>query len=177
MAIHDPTEQEDFLPLYIQNEEALRAFVRSMLPTRDDAREVMQEVALVLWQKFGELREREKFRAWAYAVARMRVLAFLRDRSRDRHVFGDDVLTLLADEMEENTDAFEAERAALETCLKKLDPARRTLLDAAYAPGVRIDTLAASAGRSAMSVYKALHRIRLTLMECTQRALSKEEWA
>ncbi len=56
----------------------------------------------------------------------------------------------------------------------KLDAAQRKLLDAAYAPGARIDALAADAGRSPMSFYKALHRIRLALMECTQRVLARE---
>ena len=55
----------------------------------------------------------------------------------------------------------------------KFETAQRTLLETAYAPGARIDALAA-AGRSSMSFYKALHRIRLALMDCTQRVLARE---
>ncbi len=170
------TEKHDqFLRLYVAHEEALCGFVRSLVPTRDDARDVMQEVAVVLWRKFEGLSSPDDFRRWAFGVARMECLSLFRDRSRDRMVFADDVLALLAEEAEENADLYEEERVALDACLRKLSPAQRTLLEAAYAPGARIDALAAEAGKTAMSFYKALHRIRLTLMDCTQGALSQEK--
>lgn len=168
-------KHDQFLRLYVEHEEALNGFVRALVPTRDDAREVMQEVAVVLWRKFEELPAMQDFRRWAFGVARFEALAFLRDRARDRHVFGDDVLALLAEEAADDADVFEAERNALEECLGKLSAPQRTLVDAAYAPGARIDALAASAGRTSMSFYKALHRIRLALMDCTQRVLAREE--
>ena len=102
-------------------------------------------------------------------------MAWLRDRKRDRLVFDEDVLELLADEVSEEVDAYEAERWALESCVEKLNIAQRKLLAAAYAPGARIDSLAEAAGRTPMSFYKALHRIRLALMDCTQRALAQEK--
>ena len=74
-------------------------------------------------------------------------------------------------------EAGEAERRALEACLHKLPHEQRELVRSAYAPGVRIDALAARLGRTAMSLYKSLHRIRLILMECTRRELAKEELA
>jgi DNA-directed RNA polymerase specialized sigma24 family protein len=74
-------------------------------------------------------------------------------------------------------DVFEAERLALEKCLSKLPVTQRALVEAAYAPGVRMDELAKKSGRTAMSLYKALHRIRLVLMDCTQRALAQERLA
>lgn len=163
-----------FLRLYVEHEEALKAFVRTLVPTRDDAREVMQEVAVVLWRRFEELKDLADFRRWAFGVAKMKALAFARDRMRDRLVFDADVMDLLAAEVTKEADDFEAERVALDECLGKLEAAQRRLLEAAYAPGVRMDELAASLGRSPMSFYKALHRIRLALMDCTQRVLKRE---
>ena len=165
---------DQFLRLYVEHEEALNGFVRTLVPTREDAREVMQEVAVVLWQKFEELTAAQDFRRWAFGVAKFKVLAFFRDRARDRLVFDEDVLELLAVEVTENADAYEAERRALDECIGKLGVPQRKLLAAAYAPGARIGALAAAVGRSPMSFYKALHRIRLALMNCTQRALARE---
>ena len=167
-------KHDQFLRLYVSHEEALQGFVRTLVPSREDAREVMQEVAVVLWQRLGDLDDLANFRPWAFGVARFKAMALLRDRSRDRLVFDEDVLELLADEVTEQADTYEAERRALESCVEKLDPAQRKLLDAAYAPGARIDALAVEAGRSPMSFYKALHRIRLALMNCTQRLLAQE---
>lgn len=167
-------KHDQFLRLYVEHEEALNGFVRSLVPTREDAREVMQEVAVVLWRKFGELNDLEDFRRWAFGVAKFKALACLRDRMRDRLVFDEEVLELLAAEVTDNADTFEAERVALDECIGRLGVAQRKLLDAAYAPGVRMDELATSLGRTPMSFYKALHRIRLALMDCTQRVLARE---
>ena len=172
-----PTENErhdEFLRLFTVHGPAIRLYVRSLLPTREDAREVMQEVALVLWRKFGVYETGDDFRKWAFGVARYEVLAYARDKARDRHVFGDEVLELLAREAEQESDRGLAQREALESCLKKLPAAQRALLDAAYAPGARIDQIAATAGRKAMAVYKTLHRIRLALIACTREVLLKE---
>ncbi|MFN7564851.1 MAG: sigma-70 family RNA polymerase sigma factor [Prosthecobacter sp.] len=164
----------DFLRLYVEHEPSLRGFVRSLVPTLEDANDVMQEVAMALWKRFGSLDAPENFRRWAFGVARLEALEFLRKKSRDRHVFGEDLLAQLADDAEEMADQFVEERKALDVCLQKLPSDQRSLVEAAYAPGVRMDELATRIGRTAMAVYKSLHRIRMMLTDCTKRELSKE---
>jgi len=86
-----PDERENhdhFLRLYVENEEALRGFVRSLVPTLEDAREVMQETAVLLWRKFGHLDSEENFRRWAFGVARMEALTFRRDQAPSCHPWG-----------------------------------------------------------------------------------------
>lgn len=156
-------------------EESLRVFVRSLLFNHDEEREVMQEVAVVLWRKFDAGMDGEAFCRWAFGVARMEALAFRRDRARDRHTFGDEVFELLSQTVLDQADALEAQRRALDTCLQKLPEDQRQLVRAAYEPGVKIDHLATRLGRTAMALYKTLHRIRLTLMDCTRRVLATEE--
>jgi len=172
----DPSFQHhaDFLRLYVEHEPSLRGFVRSLVPTLEDANDVMQEVAMALWKRFGALDAPENFRRWAFGVARLEALEFLRKKSRDRHVFGEALLAQLADDAEEMADQFVEERKALDVCLQKLPSEQRRLVEAAYAPGVRMDELAARIGRTAMAVYKSLHRIRMMLAECTKREMAKE---
>jgi RNA polymerase sigma-70 factor (ECF subfamily) len=57
---------DQFLRLYTANEPAIRAFVRRLVPTRADAADVIQEVALVLWRKFEGFDSQEDFRRWAF---------------------------------------------------------------------------------------------------------------
>jgi RNA polymerase sigma-70 factor (ECF subfamily) len=106
----------------------------------------------------------------------MEALAFRRDRARDRHVFGEDVCELLARTVEEQSETLEAERRALDRCLQKLPDRQRQLVQAAYAPGTRIDQLASQIDRSAMALYKNLHRIRLALLDCTRQELASEDF-
>lgn len=175
MTESDRAQHDQFLRLFMGQEESLRVFVRSLLFTHDEEREVMQEVAVVLWRKFDPSMDSQAFCRWAFGVARMEALAFRRDRARDRHIFGDEVFELLAQTVLDHSDALEAERRALDTCLQKLPDDQRQLVQAAYAPGVKIDSLANQLGRTAMALYKTLHRIRITLMDCTRRVLATEE--
>jgi len=171
----DREMHDRFLRHFLANEPGLRVFVRSLLFSREEEREVMQEVAVVLWRKFDPAMDDAAFTRWAFGVARMEVLSFRRDRARDRLSFGDEVFELLARTTMDHAETLEAERRVLEICLSKLPREQRDLVRSAYAPGVRIDLLAARLGRTAMSLYKLLHRIRLTLMECTRRELAREE--
>jgi RNA polymerase sigma-70 factor (ECF subfamily) len=164
-----------FLRLFAANEPAIHAYVRSLLPTRADAREVMQDVAVVLWQKFGQLGDDAGFRPWAFGVARYAALAYARDKARDRHVFDDDLLATLAAEAAQGHDERDRRQEVLEECLRKLPEPQRELVLTAYTPGTRLDRLAAARGQSAMSLYKVLHRLRLALMECARRTLAKQE--
>jgi RNA polymerase sigma-70 factor (ECF subfamily) len=171
----DDARHDLFLRLFTANEPVVRAFVRSLVPTLADANDVMQEVAIVLWRKFGDYDSNEDFRRWAFGVAKFKVLAWQRDQARDRHVFGEDMTNVLAEEAAHRSDQLAAQREALRLCLDRLPAEQRQLVDAAYASGSRMDVLAASLGRTAMSLYKTMHRIRMALVDCTRRVLAKEE--
>lgn len=157
----------------MEHEEALRLFVRSLLFNQEESREVMQEVAIVLWRKFDDSLDSVSFRRWAFGVARMEVLAYRRDRARDRHTFGDDIAELLEQTVQEESGALERERGVLEMCVGKLPTEQRELVDTAYEPGVKMNDLARQLGWTSMALYKKLHRIRLQLMECIRRELAE----
>jgi RNA polymerase sigma-70 factor (ECF subfamily) len=176
MTDSDREQHDQFLRFFMRHEESLRVFLRSLLFTHDEQREVMQEVAVVLWRKFDVGMDSQSFCRWAFGVARMEALAFRRDRARDRHTFGDEVFELLSQTVVNHSSSLEAERRALDLCLKKLPEDQRQIIQNAYAPGVKIDQLANQMGRTAMALYKTLYRIRLTLMDCTRRVLATEEY-
>lgn len=175
MSPADRDKHDLFLHLYVENEESLRGFVRSLVPTLEDAREVMQETAALLWRKFDDLDSPENFRRWAFGVARMEALTFRRDRARDRHVFSEDLIRKLEAEAELAAERSSREERALESCLAKLPGSQKALVEAAYAAGTRIDEMARSSGRTPMALYKTLHRIRIALADCIRMTLEKEE--
>ena len=74
--------QERFIRLYTANGSAIRGFVRSLVPTREDASDVMQDVAIVLWRKFTTV-DVNDFRRWAFGVARNPVADWLRQDFAD----------------------------------------------------------------------------------------------
>ena len=171
----DRDKHDQFLRLYVENEAALSGFVRSLVFTQDDACEVMQDTAVVLWRKFEQLDSPEDFRRWAFGVARFQALAFRRDRARDRHVFSEDLMAMLESEAAEAGKKTGREEIALQKCLRKLPKKQNELIQAAYMPGTRIDEMAMAAGRTPMSLYKKLHRIRIVLADCIGGTLKRED--
>lgn len=163
-----------FLRLFTANEQAVRAYVRRLVPQRADADDVMQDVSVVLWEKFQTLRETQDFRAWAFGVARFEVLAWLRDKGRDRLVLREEVVLKIAEESACDEPRLERQREALEHCLAKVPSGQRELLMQAYQSGNRIQEVAQASGRSIPGFYQWLHRMRRTLLDCARRALAQE---
>lgn len=178
MTSMDDFRHEYFLRRFTKTEPALRGFVRSLVPTVSDADDVLQEVAITLWKKFGEFEgeSEEEFRRWSFTVAKFKVLSWQRDKGRDRLVFGDETLSLLAQDSESRSGKLSAQREALKTCLARLSSEQRSLVESAYESGTKVEDIAKTLKRTAMSLYKQLHRIRITLAKCARNELQKEGW-
>ena len=170
----NPDRHTEFLRAFTMHEPAVRAFVRRLLPTRGDADDVLQEVAIVLWEKFDSFSTGGDFKAWACSIAKFKVLDWLRDHGRDRLVLDTDVVELLATESLASESRLDRQREALRSCLKKVPPAERDLLGQAYQPEAKIQAVAAGSGRSTNGFYQWLHRMRQMLLECISRELAAE---
>ena len=161
-----------FLRLYTIHEATIRAYVRRLLPARGDADDVMQEVALVLWAKYSTFRTDGDFRRWAFGIARYEVLAWLRDRRRDRLVLSADVAETFADEALEDLTNLDQRRIALTKCLDKLSARHRSLLLESYARDCKIQEVAEASGRTTAGFYQWLHRMRRLLLDCIQQQVT-----
>jgi len=165
---------QQFLRAFTTHEPAVRAFVRRLVPTRADADDILQEVAIVLWEKYEEFREGEDFKAWACGIARYKVLSWLRDKGRDRLVLNTEVVELIAKESLRDEPHLHKQRIALEACLEKVPPTDRILLAQAYQSDVKIQDIAETSGRSVGGLYQWLYRMRQILLECIQRNIAQE---
>lgn len=146
-----------------------------MIRGREDAEDVYQQVLTVLWRKFDQFTLGTNFPGWALRVAELEVRDF-RSRSRERHLnLSSEVLLELADVMcadaEQRT--YDDRQVALEQCLERLNDSDRELVDRIYGREERIADLAAELGRIPQSISNSLRRIRQTLYECVERALSR----
>jgi len=102
------------------------------------------------------------------------VLAWFRDKGRDRLVLDEEVVGKLADETAKDEARLEQQREALEACMKKVEPEQRDLLMQAYQPESQIQEVARVSGRTVTGFYQWLHRMRRNLLECIRREVSKE---
>tara|TARA_R110000850_G_scaffold91867_5_gene195325 strand:- start:276 stop:827 length:552 start_codon:yes stop_codon:yes gene_type:complete len=164
---------EVFVQRFAHYEPDLRRFIRSLLPTWTDADEVLQQTAIVIWRKFDQYDPDTNFMKWACVIARFESLAYRRKMARDRHVFREDILELMADEGIEELDTRHNEHDALQSCLLELPEKQRRFVTLAYTPGVKVKDLAEEAGSTAAAFYMRLKRIRRQLMHCVESKIQQ----
>ena len=153
---------EKFVQMFAEHERDLRAFVRSMGLDWSAVDDVIQMVSLVMWRKWHEFDVDSDFMLWARVITRFEVLKFQRKVARDRHVFSENVMELLARAAEEIDSSGRSEdyRNALQECIKTLPERSGRLIRAAYAEDRTIREVANDVGQSATAFYKTLNRIR-----------------
>ncbi|MGI9474449.1 MAG: sigma-70 family RNA polymerase sigma factor [Rubripirellula sp.] len=165
-----PLSEGDFMRLLMQHEPALRAFARSLLPDWHAVDEVIQEASMTLWQKFAQLDSESGFLPWAKVIVRFKCLSAISVMRRNRHVFSEGVLELLANEAAAiDSETHDAARTALRSCLNQFSQPHQELLLAPYAGDGRVRTLAEQKGKSANALYKLLGRLRGKLSLCIER--------
>jgi RNA polymerase sigma-70 factor, ECF subfamily len=151
----------------------LFGYLVTLLGNPHDARDVLQETNLVLWQKTGDFQAGTDFGAWARRCAYYQTLAFLRDRKRDRHFFDDDVLALFANEDTGEAHDENERRLALRDCLACLPDKHRQMIDRRYREEVSIRQLAVDHGKNESALKMAMMRIREVLRQCIQSKLKE----
>ena len=169
---HESPDREAFVRLLMQHDRPIRAYLRGLLPTAADVDEVMQEVSVVAWRKFGELDDPSNFRRWTCVIARYEVLMHRRSRARDRLVLGEDIERLIADEGLDELWLREQQLEALESCLDKLPGERKRLVMRVYSAEAPMKTIAQQVGKTPDALYKLLSRVRRDLHQCVERTLA-----
>lgn len=163
---------EDFVRSFTQSQRTLYLFILPLVQSTADAEEVLQETNVVMLSKWAQFAPGTNFLAWCRAIARLEVFRFRRSRHHRVLLLGDDVLDLLADQMEKQPSDFELRRDALTECIAKLRSQDRELIRQRYTTGSSGDSVAQQMGRPPNSVYQSLGRVRRVLLECIRRRLA-----
>jgi RNA polymerase sigma-70 factor (ECF subfamily) len=164
----------DFARLLVRHDRSLLRYIMTFLPRRDDAEEVLQRTAMVLWEKFAEYDPSREFLPWAQRFAYFEVLNFRKQVARDRLVFREEVIAALAETRESQSGRLEAQRRALRVCLEQLSGDDRTLLKRKYSDSESIAQLADERGKTAKALYRRLDRLREMIARCAEQRLLSE---
>ncbi len=159
-----------FVELLGAHERELFGYIFSLTANWDDSQEVMQRLRIRIWEQFDRYDQARPFGAWARAIAYYLVLAFRKERSRQREYFTERVIQLLDEAYAKSSGGMGRSREALVDCLAKLTGDKQKLVTEYYSPGGPAE-LVKSKGMTANSLRQAVHRIRRQLYECVQRSL------
>ena len=159
--------------LFVDHLPALRRFVLSLMPSRSEADDVVQEVFLTVTTKASQFVLGSNFKAWLFAIARFKVLEHLRRVKRDPHLLTDSVLEKLAEEgSETDTEPDPLVLRALANCIEKLAPKRKKAIELQYGEDCAPGEIAERLGWGVNSVHVALSRARADLRNCVNNALA-----
>ena len=163
-----------FLKLFVANEKVLRVYARALVPTWEAVDDVLQEASVVMWRKLHQLDSDANFLSWAKVIVRFEALRSRRKFARDRLVFGEELLSMLATEAGEiEEDTLTTEKAMLKRCLARLSSSHQQLLLAPYDGSGQVKELAAQTNRTPNSLYKLLGRLREKLQGCIESEVSR----
>jgi len=148
----------------------------AIVGNRHDADDVIQEVCVILWQKYDEFETGTNFRKWACTVAFNVAKSFARKRRRHQG-FGlsDHALMKVAQVKSGGNELFELQCELLRECLTKLSEPDRAFLSNCYRNSTSLTAFAREAGKSVETIYTRLKRLRKRLGECVNRSLRRGE--
>ena len=149
-------QPDEFVLEMMACQSKLHVYVLSLLIDKQRAGDILQQTNVVLLEKAAEYQPGTNFMAWACKIAYYEVLAERRRHGREKLVFDDEVLRLLAEDAERQLDELSDRVVALDECLKKMTSDQRRTLIERYSPGGSVREMAQTRGRTpnAMSLTR-----------------------
>ena len=168
-----PDDHQQVLQLFVRHQTRIKGFIVSLMGDFAATEDVLQETFLVVQQKAAEFEPRTNFIAWAFQIARFRVMKAQSQHKRAEDRFSDAVLeALAASAPEESFD--ESKLAALPACLQRLAPQARRIVDLFYEHEHKPQEIARLVNWTPSAVSVALSRARRFLRECIEQQLRSE---
>jgi RNA polymerase sigma-70 factor, ECF subfamily len=166
--------QQRFLSLFLRSEREIFRCVTALVPFVTDAEDILQQTALALWEKFDAYDQAQPFTPWACRFALNKARQWIERRQRWQALLDHGLAETLARRRQELEPVLQGRLTHLETCLGKLSPEQRSLVEAYYAERTDVASLAERSGRTAAATYKMLQRIRQALQRCMESQAEPE---
>jgi len=164
----------EFVTLLTEHQADLWAYIISQMPGSPDVGDILQKTNLVLWTKQKQFETGTNFRAWAFTIARFEILAHHKKNKRGSWlVFNDELLETIAEGAPKAIPESNLRLKLLESCMQKLQPTHRQLLNHRYQSKSSLDSYAQQCGRSVSSLSVTLYRIRTSLKNCIQLGMTQ----
>ncbi len=164
----------EFLKLLSAHDRSLSLYVYGLVPHQADADDILQQTKMVMWRSFSKFQLGTNFIAWARKIAFHQILGYRRKKKKQHLPLSDEMLDMVGEEIAEITDHEYLRRQALQSCLNHLKEEHRKLMLMRYQEEMEVDDIAKKMNSTPGAVYRALSRLRLSLLDCINTRLSSE---
>ncbi|MGV3533007.1 MAG: sigma-70 family RNA polymerase sigma factor [Chthoniobacteraceae bacterium] len=161
--------------LFLTHMDIVRGFIRSLVPDRSLADDVLQETFLTVTRKAADFVPETNFVRWSCTVARYKVLEARRSSGRAGMLLSEEAIEALS--VSEAAPAAGFRLELLRQCMEALTPAMRQVVDLRYQGDHKPGEIAARIGWTPEAVYVALSRARSALRACVNQKLHTTEAA
>jgi RNA polymerase sigma-70 factor (ECF subfamily) len=164
----------ELVQLMMKYQRRIFAYIHTIVPSRSDAEDILQETSLTICEKFSDFKEGTNFYSWACQIAYWKVRAARKKYATSKVLFNDEVLEVISQTRIEMEEELDHRHGALSKCLQKLNERDRRLVLVRYESGHNVKAAAQASGRTIQGAYKALTRIRKVLFDCVSLELSTQ---
>ncbi len=170
----DREQHEQFTRLLIQHEPELMRCILIAVPNRSDARDILQECSVSLWNKFGNFDLERAFVPWALGFARIEIRRFLR-KSAHRNQLTERAAELLLEDHKMATPELDHRKNHLQDCIDLLSQRQKEMVDGYYRMEYSVSDLSQRSSQTVDAIYKSLQRIRRSLHDCVESRIRGAE--
>jgi RNA polymerase sigma-70 factor, ECF subfamily len=164
-----PVEQEVLVRRLLAERAMLLGYIASIVRDPHGVEDVFQDVALIVLKKRDELDDPSGFPAWARKVARLEALNAVRRRAKAPRPLDESVQDAL--DLRWNAGDGGGSADALRTCLDRLSPRARLVVELRYRDDLSGQGLADRLAQPLNTVYVTLSRIHRALSDCLRGRL------
>lgn len=169
----EKSKKTHFFGLYNSVQSRLYTYLLTIVHSRNDAEDILQETAILLWEKFDTYQAGTNFGAWALQVARLKALEYQR-KHKSRVLFDMDFYTAVSNRAEDSLSDIDERSAALRFCLEKISESNLKLLTMRYKKDIPVKKIAQLTGRSANGLYQSFSKIFSVLRDCMDKYLARQ---
>ncbi|NBW97541.1 MAG: sigma-70 family RNA polymerase sigma factor [Planctomycetia bacterium] len=152
----------------------MRGFIGALVADFSVVDDVVQETFMTVTAKAGDFEPGSNFRAWAWAIAKIKILEVSRANSRQSILAADVVEALCARDEAVDWNALDALLIHVRACVETLAPKARLAFELRYKNAHRPPEIARRMNWTANAVHVALSRARVAVRECVERRLGAE---
>ncbi|MDF1755952.1 MAG: sigma-70 family RNA polymerase sigma factor [Verrucomicrobiales bacterium] len=160
------SEEPVFPDLMAGHQARIIGYIRTMIPDIHAAKDVLQETNMTLLRKSRDFEMGSNFTAWAFRIAYFEVLAWRRNKGRERLQFSNELVESLSQTGEHFGESYDSRLDALKTCLDKLPERQRLIVQRHYLNGTPVQEIAREMDFKPNAASQLLHRARLSLFQC-----------
>lgn len=164
----------ELVQLMMKHQRRLFGYILTLVPSRADAEDILQETSLTICEKFSDFELGTNFYSWACQIAYWKVRAARKKFATSKVIFNEEVLDVISQTRIEMEEELDSRHGALSKCLQKLNERDRRMVMIRYESGHNVKAAAQACGRTIQGAYKALSRIRKTLHDCVTLEVNME---